>query len=69
MLFPFKRLVVDPECFSEDSQEPMNQVGMGVTYIRGSLRQPLREQLSQGKRQELLERFYIPHHQKTDRGS
>ena len=37
---------------------------MGVTYTRGSLRQPLREQLTQGKRQELLERYYIPHHQK-----
>ena len=36
---------------------------MGVTYTRGSLRQPLREQPSQAKRQELLERYYIPHHQ------
>ena len=64
MLFPFKRLVVDPECFSEDSQEPMSQVGMGVTYTKGSLRQPLSELPSQGKRQELLERYYIPNHQK-----
>ena len=64
ILFPVSRLVVDPERFSEDSQEPMSQVGMGVTYTRGSLCQPLREQLTQGKRQELLERFYIPHHQK-----
>ena len=52
-----------PERFSEDSQEPMSQVGMGVTYTRGSLRQPLREQPTQEKRQELLERYYIPHHQ------
>ena len=37
---------------------------MGVTYTRGSLRQPLREQPSQAKRQALLERYYIPHHQK-----
>ena len=37
---------------------------MGVTYTRGSLRQPLREQPTQGKRQELLKRYYIPHHQK-----
>ena len=37
---------------------------MGVTYTRGSLRQPLREQPSQEKRLELLERYYIPHHQK-----
>ena len=37
---------------------------MGLTCTRGSLCQPLREQPSQGKRQELLERYYIPHHQK-----
>ena len=42
----------------------MSQAGLGVTYTRGSLRQPLREQPSQAKRQELLERYYIPHHQK-----
>ena len=39
-------------------------VGMGVTYTRGSLRQPLSELPSQAKRQELLERYYIPNHQK-----
>ena len=64
IVFPLSRLVVDPERFSDDSQELMIQVGMGVTYTRGSLRQPLREQPSQAKRQELLERYYIPHHQK-----
>ena len=64
VVFPVSRLVVDPERFSEDSQEPMSQVGMGVTYTRGSLHQPLREQPTQEKRQELLERYYIPHHQK-----
>ena len=56
--------MVDPERFSDDSLELMSQEGMGVTYTRGSLRQPLREQPTQGKRRELLERFYIPHHQK-----
>ena len=64
IVFPVSRLVVDPERFSDDSQELMIQVGMGVTYTRGSLRQPLREQPTQGNRQELLERYYIPHHQK-----
>ena len=64
IVFPVSRLVVDPERFSDDSQEPMSQVGMGVTYTKGSLSQPLRELPSQGKRQELLERFYHPHHKK-----
>ena len=45
IVFPVSRLVVDPERFSEDSQEPMSQVGMGATYTKGSLRQPLRKQL------------------------
>ena len=55
-MFPVSRLVVDPERFLEDSQEPMSRVGMSVTYTKGSLRQPLREQPTQGKRQELLKR-------------
>ncbi len=64
IVFPVCRLVVDPERFSDDSQEPMSQAGMGVTNTKGSLRQPLRGQPTQEKRQELLERYYIPHHQK-----
>ena len=55
IVFPVSRLVVDPERFSDDFQEPMSQVGMGVTYTRGSLRQPLRVQPTKAKCQELLE--------------
>ena len=47
IVFPVSRLVVDPERFSDDFLEPMIRVGMSVTYTRGSLRQPLREQPSQ----------------------
>ena len=35
-----------------------------MTYTRGSLRQPLRKQFPKAKRQELPQRYYIPHHQK-----
>ena len=42
IVFPVSRLVVDPERFSDDFQEPMSRVGMGVTYTKGSFRQPLR---------------------------
>ena len=43
IVFPVSRLVIDPERFSKDSPEPMSRVGMGATYTRGSLRQPLRQ--------------------------
>ena len=58
------RLFVDPERFSDDSQEWMSQVGMLVTYIKGSLLQLLRKVSTHSKRHELLKRFYNPHHQK-----
>ena len=59
-----RQLDVDPKRFSDDSQERMSQVGMDVTYTKGSLLQPLRKVATNGKRQELLKRFYNPHHQK-----
>ena len=54
IVFPVSRLIVDPERFSDDSQERMSQLGMGVTYTKGSLLQPLRKVSTHGKRQELL---------------
>ena len=62
-MFPFSRLV-DPERFSEASQEQMSQVRMGLTNTIGSLRRPLRNPPTQSKRQELLDRNYFPHNQK-----
>jgi predicted N-formylglutamate amidohydrolase len=56
--------VVDPERFLGDSQELMGQVGLSVICNAGSVRQSLRNQSTQSKHQELLERFYIPHHQR-----
>ena len=42
----------------------MGQVGVGLKYTTGFLCQPLREQSTKALRQELLDQYYIPHHQK-----
>jgi N-formylglutamate amidohydrolase len=60
--FPVSRLVVDPERFTDDALEPMAQKGMGVVYTRTASGQPLRHPPSAARRQELLTRFYDPHH-------
>lgn len=63
MIFPVSRLVVDPERFEDDEQEPMAARGMGVIYERSSNQTPLRHKLSVSGRQALIEDYYRPHHQ------
>ncbi|MEY4630037.1 MAG: hypothetical protein RIQ81_157 [Pseudomonadota bacterium] len=60
--FPVSRLVVDPERFEDDSQEPMSRRGMGVIYTRSSMGAVLRREVSPGEREALLAAFYRPHH-------
>ena len=60
--FPVSRLVVDPERFKADEQEPMAARGMGVIYDRTCRQTPLRRPLIEPERQALLERWYRPHH-------
>lgn len=62
VVYPVSRLVVDPERFLDDSQEPMSERGMGVIYERTSSGARLREPPSQAEREALLKRFYHPHH-------
>ena len=64
VVFPVSWLVVDPERFFDDSEEPMSQVGMRVLYNRGSLCQSIREAPNPEKPEQRLQRFYVPHHQK-----
>lgn len=60
--FPVSRLVVDPERFESDGQEPMAARGMGVVYERTAGRRPLRRVLSSEEREQLIDRWYRPHH-------
>ncbi|HEU4752362.1 MAG TPA: N-formylglutamate amidohydrolase, partial [Armatimonadota bacterium] len=62
VLFPVSRLVVDPERFPEDADEPMSRGGMGAVYTRTSDGDALRGDLTVEERAALLERFYHPHH-------
>jgi N-formylglutamate deformylase len=60
--FPVSRLVLDPERFTDDAQEPMSARGMGVIYTRTANQQPLRTPPSDAERASLFQRFYDPHH-------
>lgn len=59
---PVSRLVVDVERFEDDAYEMMAQRGMGVIYMSGSQKQLLRRVLTSSEREELLNKYYRPHH-------
>ena len=60
--FPVSRLVVDPERFRDDADEPMASRGMGAIYTRTSHGTPLRAGPNSAERNRLLAAYYDPHH-------
>lgn len=60
--FPVSRLVVDPERFVSDADEPMSRIGMGVVYTRTSDGHALRRSLSYAEHTALINSYYAPHH-------
>lgn len=63
IVFPVSRLVVDPERYRDDNDEPMSARGMGAVYTRTHDSKALRKS---GSREDLLARFYDPHHARLD---
>jgi N-formylglutamate deformylase len=61
VVYPYSRLVADPERFRDDEDEVMSRVGMGAVYTRTHDGRPLRT-LDPVRREELLRRYYDPHH-------
>ncbi len=57
------RIVVDTERFTDDNIEVAAQYGMGVIYTRTHDKKILRDIPSMQEKENLLSRFYYPHHQ------
>lgn len=69
--FPVSRLVCDPERFEDPAMEIMEARGMGAVYrVRHGLK-PLRRDFTKEEweslRQDLLARYYRPHHERLAR--
>lgn len=67
LVFPFSRLVCDPERFRDDDEEEMAEIGMGAVYRTGYDLSPLRHALPPDEREEILRTSYDPHHRELER--
>lgn len=63
---PVSRLVVDVERFASDDDEAMAARGMGAVYTTASDLQPLRRTLSAAERENLMQTYYWPHHERFE---
>ena len=62
--FPVSRIVLDPERFVDDEDEPMSKRGMGVVYTLTTQQTPLRRDLFPDERRRLIDEYYSPHHRR-----
>ncbi len=67
LVFPISRLVCDPERFRDDEREEMAKIGMGAVYRTGYDLSQLRYNLTADIREEILQTYYDPHHQKLEK--
>lgn len=61
IIFPISRLLVDVERFSDNTKEPMNNVGMGMIYERTSHGGELKREIHANER-EILAQYHQAHH-------
>ena len=66
VIFPISRICVDPERFTDDSQETMSKKGMGVIYTHSHDGSPIRRDLTETERLLLLNEYYDPHHKRLE---
>ena len=66
MKYAVSRLVLDPERFTDDTKEEMAAKGMGVVYTKTSDGELLRKGPSSQQRENLINRFYIPYHERIE---
>lgn len=62
LVFPVSRLLCDTERFYDPKDEPMSAKGMWICYENTSRGTPLKT-LTQSHIDEMLTRYYLPHHQ------
>ena len=58
------RIVLDVERYEDDSKEIMSKFGRGIIYTRSHDGKKIRAEVSQKKRQALIEQYYVPHWKK-----
>lgn len=63
LVYQVSRFVCDPERFEDDNSELMSERGMGALYTHGVCHKRIRKDFSLQERENLLNRFYRPHHQ------